>query len=592
MIKQEVIEKISKYFKLTQFEAEKIYDDIFSIIMHGVKEDNIADVTNLGEFIIKYNNGKSNGNGEDSQGYKKTVEFLASTSMEEDLNQQTQDYRTQQPVTNIKTQDEPQSHEEKPVKQETHDSIEDEFRKKREALLNKISIHPLQDEAAHKHTPPAQPFVYNMPVKPEEPKIVEEYIPEAPVEKQEEPAAEIENKFEEIEPEQPSEKDEDLNQKSFSDYFTEVKNVPSPEEDKGESVYFQEPPNVIPQSAVELHNEITHPVHEEHVVESVQKTASPVIEGTEELVEHKLDDNSYYIWYKDSEANVSETQTMSYEYELLYQATKEAEYKSKLKIYVSTFILFFSMILLLLIFSPVIYKVFFTPVEQENQKTEEQQNKQDNNNGVSEKQNNQNNVQQPVVQNQTQSPADTNKPPVQNQTERQNVQQTQQQQTQQNVQQQQQTPPPVTKQEQPKQEQPKQEQPKQEQPKQEQPKQENAGQTTEPKLDGVVKNTMGYSDEKFKVIYVKLDNGKYTIQESAWDSDSKASKRISIVEGFKINGMKGNVIKVDLGDKGVWFRARFGEFATVEEARVKAEELRNKERIRLQAALIYFFFFT
>jgi DNA polymerase III gamma/tau subunit len=328
------------------------------------------------------------------------------------------------------------------------------------------------------------------------------------------------------------------------------------------------------------------------VVESVQKTASPVIEGTEELVEHKLDDNSYYIWYKDSEANVSETQTMSYEYELLYQATKEAEYKSKLKIYVSTFILFFSMILLLLIFSPVIYKVFFTPVEQENQKTEEQQNKQDNNNGVSEKQNNQNNVQQPVVQNQTQSPADTNKPPVQNQTERQNVQQTQQQQTQQNVQQQQQTPPPVTKQEQPKQEQPKQEQPKQEQPKQEQPKQENAGQTTEPKLDGVVKNTMGYSDEKFKVIYVKLDNGKYTIQESAWDSDSKASKRISIVEGFKINGMKGNVIKVDLGDKGVWFRARFGEFATVEEARVKAEELRNKERIRLQAALIYFFFFT
>lgn len=580
MIKQEVIEKISKYFKLTQFEAEKIYDEIFSIIMHGVKDDNIADVTNLGEFIIKYNNGKSNGSGEDKQGYKKTVEFLASTSMEEDLNQQTQEYKPQQPVTNIKTQDETQTQEEIPVQVESHDSIEDEFRKKREALLNKISIHPLQDEAAHKKTftEPVKPVIKEPEIiEPEEPKIVEKFIPvvplvpEAPVEKPEELVQETENKFEEIEPEQPAGQDEELNQKSFSDYFTEVKNVPSPEEDKGETVYFQESPNVIPKSAVELHNEITHPVHEEPVVESVQSTVPPVIEGAEELVEHKLDDNSYYIWYKDSEANVSETQTMSYEYELLYQATKEAEYKSKLKIYVSTFILFFSIVLILLIFSPVIYKVFFTPNEQEIQKTEEQQNDQNNNNGVSGQQNN---SQQPVIQNQTQQQADTNKAPVQNQTEQQNVQQ---QQTQQNVQQQppqqQQTQqPPVTQ--------------------QESQKQENAGQNNELKLDGVVKNTMGYSDEKFKVIYVKLDNGKFTIQESAWDSDAKASKRISTVDGFKINGMKGSVLKVDLGEKGVWFRARFGEFSTIEEARVKAEELRNKERIRLQAALVCFLFFA
>jgi nucleoid DNA-binding protein/cell division protein FtsN len=569
MIKQEVIEKISKYFKLTQFEAEKIYDDIFSIIMHGVKEDNIADVTNLGEFIIKYNNGKTNGGAEEPNSYKKTVEFLASTSMEEDLNQQAQDYKSQQPFTNIKSQDEPQTYGEKQVHQESQDSIEDEFRKKREALLNKISIHPLQDEASHKA--PSQ-----IPEKPEVKPIIsaepeKEIIPE----KVEEPVHEPEDKYEEPEPSAPVEKEDAASQKSFSDYFTEIKNVPSPEEEKGETVYYQEPPNVIPKSAVELHNEITHP-HDEPAAETIQNTAAPVVvENSEELIEHKLDDNSYYIWYRDSEANVSETQTMSYEYELLYQATKEAEYKSKLKIYVSTFILFFSIVLILLIFSPVIYKVFFTPAEGM-QKTEEQQNNQNNqsNNGTSDQQNNQNNVQQPVTQ--TQQPADTNKP-VQQQTEQQNVQQTQTQQPpQQNVQQQQ-NQQPVT---------------KQEPPKQEQPKQENAGQNNEPKLDGVVKNTMGYSDEKFKVIYVKLDNGKFTIQESAWDSDAKANKRISTVDAFKINGMKGSVLKVDLGDKGVWFRARFGEFASVEEARVKAEELRNKERIRLQAALVCFLFFT
>jgi hypothetical protein len=64
------------------------------------------------------------------------------------------------------------------------------------------------------------------------------------------------------------------------------------------------------------------------------------------------------------------------------------------------------------------------------------------------------------------------------------------------------------------------------------------------------------------------------------------------VEGFKISGLKGNVIKVDLGEKGIWFRARFGEFTTIEEARVKAEELRNKEGIRFQALLAYFLFVT
>jgi cell division protein FtsN len=117
-------------------------------------------------------------------------------------------------------------------------------------------------------------------------------------------------------------------------------------------------------------------------------------------------------------------------------------------------------------------------------------------------------------------------------------------------------------------------------------------QNPEPKLDGVTKNSMGWMDDKLKVIYVKLDNGKYTIQESAWDSDAKASKRISTVSAYNIGGLSGTVFKVDLGDKGTWFRARFGEFASLEEAKAKAEELRNKERMKFQAALLLFLLYA
>ena len=78
----------------------------------------------------------------------------------------------------------------------------------------------------------------------------------------------------------------------------------------------------------------------------------------EHSIEHPENQN-YYIWYKDAASTPKETQTMSYEYELMYQATKEAEYKSNLKVYVTTFVLIFAFILVLLIFSPVIYKVLF-----------------------------------------------------------------------------------------------------------------------------------------------------------------------------------------------------------------------------------------
>ncbi|MND06126.1 hypothetical protein D3C83_273260 [compost metagenome] len=48
-----------------------------------------------------------------------------------------------------------------------------------------------------------------------------------------------------------------------------------------------------------------------------------------------------------------------------------------------------------------------------------------------------------------------------------------------------------------------------------------------------------------------------------------------------MSGLKGMAVMVDMGAKGIWYRARFGEFSSIEEARVKAAELRNKEKNRL-----------
>jgi len=256
---------------------------------------------------------------------------------------------------------------------------------------------------------------------------------------------------------------------------------------------------------------------------------------------------------------------MSYEYELLYQATKEAEYKSKLRIYVTTFIMFFSVVLILLIFSPVIYKYFFTPSDeqlneqvqpQDEGSTEQPNNKADVN--TLENTTTQNNATQtpPVTTNE--QPAQQT-PPVQN--EQQNTQPEQKT-----------TTPPVTEQ-------------KTEQPPATQ-------QQNNPGVSGVVKSNMGWIDEKNRVIYVQLENGKFTIQESAWDNNDKAAKRISTVAGFNISGLSGNIFKVDLGAKGTWYRARFGEFTTIEEAKSKAEELRSKEKMKLQAFLLSIFMYA
>lgn len=601
MIKQEIVEKISKYFKLTNFEAEKIYDDIFAGIIKGVKEDNIADVTNLGEFIIKYNSGDENN--------KKAVEFLPTLSLEEEINQRAFEEGRQFvpqkidiPETKVKPEIESMqssmkdssviiSEEEKISIEQEHHSVEDEIKRKREEILGKIAKPKEEYKQEMKQEirenivvppviiPPVTEKIEEVTIEHiEAKKTIEEVtnIPEEITSKTEDFTKTTEEFASNI-IETPKEIEEKTEQ-SFSDFFTEV----SKEEQNvvsqiNSGVPPVEPPvvppveTVIPPSAVELHNQITG----DNKSNEYQTTITPMPfangngngngNGIGENYEHKLQDNSYYIWYKDSEPNSSDTQTMSYEYELLYQATKEAEYKSKLRIYVTTFIMFFSIVLILLIFSPVIYKYFFTPAEEQNSEEVQQETS-----STEEPLNNNTNTNQASVNSlETQ-------PPVTNTTQEQPKQE---------------VTPPVTQQEQPKQEAPKQEAPKQEQPVQEQPKQEAPKQNTTQNVPGVTKSSMGWLDDYNKVIYVQLENGKFTIQESAWDSDAKANKRISAVGGL-IPGLKGNVLKVDLGSKGTWYRARFGEFTTIEEAKQKAEELRNKEKSRLQALILTFLLYA
>lgn len=630
MLKEEIIEKISKYFKLTSFEAEKIYNDIFSIIVSGVKHDNIVDVTNFGEFIIKYNNG--NGDPEKTP-YKKTVEFLATSKLEDDINQSTFDTgniispvsQKADEISNIKEtpvkevikeqvsdkaadinpvkpiivaephiKEQPQIFQkpvtvEKPVQElntpafsstsgnVSSNPVEEEMRRKREEILHKISKPMTFDEIKKAEKEYVKPVIE--PVKEE--KIEAVVIPEniTPIVKPIEvpkiiPEPVAEKKTEEI---------EDFSKKTFADFFTEVKDehatVPAGMEEKTQKI--EEPVhNVIPPSVVELHNEITNASQHETMAFPTLETAKSKVLTTNgngngvSTGEYRANDNSYYIWYKDVEANTTDTQNLSYEYELLYQATKEAEYKSKLKIYVTTFIIFFSIILVLLIFSPVIYKIFFKPVEapqtekvEENPQVNSEQSNQNNNNVQPEQQQANTNVTPPPVTN-NETPNNNQQPPV-NTTENKTEQPKQEQQ-------QTSSQPPQ----------------QQEQKQQQQPQQPQQQQTTEPKIEGVTKNSMGWMDDKYKVIYIKLDNGKFTIQESAWDSDTKAGKRISTVSAYNIGGLKGSVLKVDLGEKGTWFRARFGEFTSLEEARQKAEELRNKERMKLQAAVLLFLLYA
>jgi len=570
MLKTEIIEKITKYFNLTNFEAENIYNDFFQNIITGVKEDNISQVSILGEFILKYDESNAGR-------YKKTIEFLISENLEEGLiNANVSNIIMPSEVseeinyiTESKPELNPAEKEEEIIKVEENESVsppepqenlieqqkeetakviyeetriespgslEDEIKRKREEIIHKLdpqhqeSYHPLLHvtEGIPLNVPKPivlQDTAFKDEINQDEIKNLEENITEI--------REEIKEQKEEIsapvinENEMETKEVDELSSKTFSDYFTEVKEEQRSFTDTPGSVVIPPAAQVIPPAAVDLHNEIigdrvTKPP------ESFQDSETSAISnqngnGYSEETESKTADNSYYIWYKDSEPNAVDTQTMSYEYELLYQATKEAEYKSKLRIYVTTFILFFSVVLLLLIFSPVIYKYFFTPAEEQlNIETPPVTN----NNAITEQssqQTTENNTTQPVTNEQQ------NIQPEQkvSQTDGQNVQKEQT--------------------------------------------------TAQQDFTGLVKTDAGWKDEKTGVLYVQLGNGKFAIQESAWNSEEKANKRISRVASYNISGMSGNFIKVDLGAKGTWFRVRFGEFSTIEEAKQKAAELKNKE---------------
>src|SRR4030095_6925830 len=346
MIKQEIIEKIGKYFNLNDFEAEKIYEDIFSCIIDGVKSDNIADITNLGQFIIKYST--------DSAGYKKTVEFLSTLSLEEEINglafeerrgfeptpvvNQTPEAfegsKTEKPVENlVKEQDELKTTDKLEKSNYEETSVEDEIKQKREEILNKITTPIVEQKAATGFGDILEPAL----------------------ETKDKPEEIIEDKKEEF---------ESVKEKSFSDYFSETKEEQKVIKESVNQPVVPPVQTVLPPAAIELHNQITNePAKDMNYSSSVNPEVYSKSNGNGNGNTSQSADSSYYIWYKDSVPNTEDTQTLSYEYELLYQATKEVEYKSKLRIYVSTFILFFSIVLLLLIFSPVLYKYFFTPKE-------------------------------------------------------------------------------------------------------------------------------------------------------------------------------------------------------------------------------------
>jgi len=498
--------------------------------MDGVKNDSIVELENFGEFILKFSPANEG---------KKSVEFLPTQAVEDQLSGSIPIAFPEAKTTAAVEGNKPQAGE----KFLTED-IEEELRKKREAILRKLTV----------------PSVSKQPE-------AKTQVPEAPETDREKPTQEQEPILTQASPVE-SVIPEDESQRSFSDYFSVVSDAPqmsvpsealSPESENREE-------RVIPPSAVELHEEIVSPALSTPSPQAadMQSAGAYQTETVPLPRDFRTNGKPYYIWYRDSEPSPQETQTLQVEYELLYQAQKEAEYRSKLKIYVTSFIMFFSFVLILLVFSPVIYKVFFTPEETEYiYQQEETPAEEISSTPTPEPESN-----PPVANQEHQSGITSPQPTEQTGQTTPPQQQTQTQQTQ--------TPTAEKKTEVTT------EPPQPTGQKTEQPSVESAP------LQGLTKNSLGWTDEKYKVIYIALENNKYAIQESAWDSEAKAMGRIKSVAGLSIEGMTGSVVRVDLGDKGIWYRARFGEFSSLEEARKKAIELRTKERTRLSAVIVLF----
>lgn len=112
-------------------------------------------------------------------------------------------------------------------------------------------------------------------------------------------------------------------------------------------------------------------------------------------------------------------------------------------------------------------------------------------------------------------------------------------------------------------------------------------------VEGMLRNSIGFTDLKNNVMYVVLENGKYSIQESSWNSEEKANSRVSRLNSLGVKNPAGKVLKAviekaDLSDKGVWFRTRLGEFSTIKEAIETAAQIRAEERSKKLSDLYVF----
>lgn len=116
-----------------------------------------------------------------------------------------------------------------------------------------------------------------------------------------------------------------------------------------------------------------------------------------------------------------------------------------------------------------------------------------------------------------------------------------------------------------------------------------AGETPE----GITKNSIGFTDLKNNVMYVMLPNGKYSIQESSWNNEEKASSRVKRLNSLGIKYTNGKIVKAviekaDIPTKGVWYRTRVGEFVTINEAIETAAKIRTEERTKSFSGLYVF----
>lgn len=102
-------------------------------------------------------------------------------------------------------------------------------------------------------------------------------------------------------------------------------------------------------------------------------------------------------------------------------------------------------------------------------------------------------------------------------------------------------------------------------------------------VEGLSVNNLGLADIKNNVIYVNMPNEMYSIQESSWNVEEKAVNRIMRLNSLGITNSEGNKVavwieKVEIPEKGTWYRIKFGEFASLNDAIVAAAQIRAEEK--------------